>query len=290
MLNPNIDEDRIKDLVYDLTKTELLSFKNVIIKLLEVINNPLSTILEFQKIIEIDPTLTYSVLKKANTVHYKPENNITSIVQAVMWLGINNIKDIVLNKKISNLFIGEINNINGYSRSKLWKHSLAVAILSKLIYRKELCKPGNIMYTIGLIHDIGIIIEDQFLNNDFIKVLNTNNLSLLESEFSIFGFNHQQLAYYFGQYWGLPNELNNIILNHHSPLDTNDEYKERSCVLYICEYICDIHNYKFSNFTDTNSDTYNKCLEYLNIKDISIDELVKELDDEINKMECEGLL
>jgi HD superfamily phosphodiesterase len=52
--------------------------------------------------------------------------------------------------------------IDDYSRAALWKHSVAVALCGKLIYRREFRLRGENIYAAGLLHDIGIIIEDQF--------------------------------------------------------------------------------------------------------------------------------
>ena len=52
------------------------------------------------------------------------------------------------------------------------KHSVAVTLLGKMIYRREFGERGENVYTAGLLHDIGIIVENQFLENDFKEVLN----------------------------------------------------------------------------------------------------------------------
>ena len=75
-----------------------------------------------------------------------------------------------MSQKVCEAFAGNT-DIEGYSRNLLWKHSVAVALLGKMIYRREFGRKGDNIYVAGLLHDIGIIALDQFCQDDFRLIL-----------------------------------------------------------------------------------------------------------------------
>ena len=74
---------------------------------------------------------------------------------------------------------------------------MGVAICSKLIYRREFRELGDDIYAAGLLHDIGIIVEDQFFTEQFDQALSTvmseiRNLHEVENE--TLNINHAQIG------------------------------------------------------------------------------------------------
>ena len=118
-------------------------------------------------IIEVDPPLTAKLLKLANSAFYGYPKTIGEVQEAIVCIGFEAVKELALSQKICELF-KKNDLINNYSRISLWKHSLAVAVFSKLLYRREFAKSGENIYVAGLLHDIGHIIMDQFLHDKFL--------------------------------------------------------------------------------------------------------------------------
>ena len=80
------------------------------------------------------------------------------------------LKELALRQKVCEVFDGD-STIEGYSRNLLGKHSVAVALLGKMIYRREFGQKGENIYVAGLLHDIGIIALDQFCQDDFKPII-----------------------------------------------------------------------------------------------------------------------
>jgi len=161
--------ERISKIIELVDKSEISSIQSVVSGIIDVINDPESSAKDLKDIIEIDPPLTARVLKVANSAYYCSLRKISEIQHAVIWIGFDVFKKIALSQKICEMFDrNEI--IRGYSGNSLWKHSVAVAILGKMIYRREFGESGENVYTAGLLHDI--VVENQFLENDFKEVLN----------------------------------------------------------------------------------------------------------------------
>ena len=184
---------KISDLV---NRSGLSEIKTVISGILRIVNDPNSTQEDLRKIIEIDPPLAAKVLKVANSAYYSPSSNIGDIKKAVWLIGLDAVQELAMSQKIRAFFDGDTVS-SRYSRVALWKHSIAIAVFGKLIYRREFGEKGECMYAAGLLHDVGIIIEDQLCHDEFMQVLGQIRelkTDLAEAELRIFGFNHATLG------------------------------------------------------------------------------------------------
>jgi len=63
-------------------------------KILEITKNPNVDAKELNNVISLDPVLTGKVLKLINSAYYSLPNQITSIVRAIVMLGINTVKNL----------------------------------------------------------------------------------------------------------------------------------------------------------------------------------------------------
>ena len=153
--------ERLNQIVRLVNESDISSIKNVVSGIIKIINNPNSTVSDLKHLIEIDAPLSSKVLKIANSAFYYRGRRVSDIKQAIIWIGYDSIKELALSQKVCNIF-KKNPSVNGYSRAALWKHCIAVALFSKLVFRREFGERGDNIYAAGLLHDIGIIAEDQF--------------------------------------------------------------------------------------------------------------------------------
>ena len=163
------DLNRIVRLV-DEGEGGISSIKNITAGIIGIVNDPESSARDLKKLIELDPPLTAKILRVANSAYYAPKKKISDIGHAIVNIGFNTVKELALSQKVCEIF-NQKERIGGYSRVFLWNHSISTALLGKMIYRKEFGKKGDNIYVAGLLHDIGIIVEDQFLHDDFKLIL-----------------------------------------------------------------------------------------------------------------------
>ena len=98
-------------------------------------------------------------------------------------------------------------HFEGYSRTALWEHSVAVALCNKLIYMRKFRQFGENVYSVGLLHNIGIVIEDQFLQKEFKDVLvqsRKDKCNLPDAEKHILGFDHTEIGRALTDNWDFP--------------------------------------------------------------------------------------
>ena len=274
--------------------SEISSIKSSVNAIINVINNPRSTVKELKEIILLDPPLAARVLKTANSAYYSRSftRTFSDIEQAIIWMGSEIIKELALSQKVCEIF-GRDEALGAYSRKALWRHSIAVALLSKMIYRKEFGLPGENAYVAGLLHDIGIIAEDQFFPEDFKRVLQltkSKKINLPEAEYQVFGYDHAEVGQAMSYSWGLPGELALTIGHHNNPLTIKSEFSRIVTTLHVADQACQLGGFSFGTIPYKNEKVYYECLRLIDVKPFAIDLILKGVKQEISKMEGKGLL
>ncbi|MFA6465191.1 MAG: HDOD domain-containing protein, partial [Desulfurivibrionaceae bacterium] len=116
----------------------------------------------------------------------------------------------------------------------------AVALLAKTIYRREFGEKGNNAYAAGLMHDIGVIVEDQLLHQGFMQlmqVLEERPQALTDGEFSYFGYDHGLVGKGLAENWNFPAELIEGIGFHHNPEGAREEHRLFVKTIFIADYL-----------------------------------------------------
>jgi putative nucleotidyltransferase with HDIG domain len=282
----------IDNLVAKAGISELASIGSIVNRIVQIIRNPNSSASDLKEIIEIDPPLSAKVLRRANSAYYGVKRNIVSIQEAVVFMGFRALKELALNLKIGKVFEKDT-ALGDYSRKKLWKHSLALALCCKSIYRKEFREQGEDIYSAALLHDIGIMVLEEFAPDEFQKVLHKieeEQLPTCDAEKEILGFDHAQIGQALTRKWQLPEELTNAIGYHHRPLRANPDYAKPAYTVYVSDYICKQYGVGLFGFQEKSSDTYEKCLESLNISEENLEIIMEDVIEELEEMERNGEL
>ncbi len=287
----------LRDLLDLVDDSEISSIKSTVSELIRLINDPKSSAKDLKEVIQLDPPLTAKLLKLANSAYFGFPRTIGDVKEAVVCVGFDELKELALNQKISQLF-NQGDAFAGYSRSLLWKHCVAVAICGKLIYSKELNQPGGKAYVVGLLHDIGIIIEDQFLLDSFFQILDEygsggDNFSAIEQR--ILGYDHTDIGHVIAIDWNFPEETATAIRYHHTPLSVgDDDTAVLTYVLYIADFICQRDNIGFGDATGINYEIFRQCMDKLNIAarvkitDKKLEAIMEEVRENIARMEKTG--
>ena len=286
----NNKESEINQLIEKVNNSYISSIKEVIMQLITVLNDPDSSTIDLKKIIEKDPPLTARLLKLANSAYYGFQRSISEIQEAIVALGFNTVKELALAQKVCELF-KQGKDIDGYSRVELWKNSMAVAFCNKFIYMREVRELGENTFTAGLLHNIGIIIEDQFMHEEFTEVLlkvQKDNCNLFEAENSILGFDHADIGRAITYDWDFPYELVLAIGKHHEPDKDFDLLNIITLTSYISDYICQRNAIGYCDAPVENQSFYTMCMNEVKIKEKAMEFIVEDVKKEIRKMEIGG--
>ncbi len=286
------ENNKLADLLERVNGSEFSSIRKVVGGILKIIENPRSTANDLKRIIQIDPPLTAKILRIANSAYYAPSKSINDIVQAIIYIGFNTIKELALSQKVCEIFKNE-ESIDGYSRTALWKQSIAVALMGKLIFRREFGMAGENVYIAGLLHNLGIIAEDQFLHNEFRIILSKSgkegkNLEMVERE--VLGCDHAEVGRMIAEDWNFPKELTMSIGCHHHPVKVAHEYSRVTTVLYIADYCCRENEIGYDDAPMSDRRMFHECLDKLYIKSQALDLIIGDVKQELDAMRDQGLL
>ncbi|MBN2413175.1 HDOD domain-containing protein [candidate division KSB1 bacterium] len=285
-------KEKLDNLVKLVNDSEISSIKGIVSNIIKTINDLSSTAKDLKDIIQIDPPLTAKILKLANSAYYSTRSKISEIEHAVIWVGYDAVKELALNQKVCEIFNRD-ESIEGYSRYLLWKNSIGVALLGKMIYRREFGEKGEDIYAAGLLRNIGIIAEDQFLQSAFRDTLKTaknkkKNLNFAENE--IFGFDHTEVGMAIATDWKFPTELIRCIEFHHNPMEVEEVYLKRKVyTLFIADYLCQENHIGYCDAPHMDEELFVECRKALKLERYALQLIVDDMIKELKQMELQGV-
>ena len=280
--------EKLMEIVDLVNNSSISSIKEVIGEILGSIRDASTSAKDLKDVIEKDPPLCAKLLKRANSAYYGYPRTISDIQEAIVCLGFDAVKELALNQKACDLFAEE-ETFEGFSRWSLWKHSVAVAECSKILYRKVFNMHGEDSYAVGLLHDLGIIVEDQFFDYQFKQALKKSaaektNLHCAEKEILL--INHAEIGQAIMVNWNFPDEMSTAIGFHHEPnLLKNKEVEKDVLILFLANRICQRENIGYADAPYEDNTLFQDCLAKLSIEKEYLDAIVEELTEDIKKME-----
>lgn len=209
------------------------------VKLMEVINDPSSSVDEIVEVIRYDQAVTADVLKLCNSAYFGLSRNITSLNEAMLRLGTVKVLQLVMSVHTSSILANEQRGY-GLDPGVLWRHSVAVALAASIVAQKINLTNVNLVFTGGLLHDIGKVVLNEYVAEEFGKILGLvkeNRLSFVEAEHQVLGYSHQEIGGKIARMWKLPDPIVRCIRYHHDPgdLETPDPLID---AVYLANCVC----------------------------------------------------
>ena len=216
----------------------LKTLPHVAIRLTQLISNENTPINEFEKVIRMDPTLVIRVLRMVNSPYCGLMQKVESISRAVVFIGMRNLRNMIVTEALKDIFRGGAEK-GAFSRRKLWLHCVAASICGQMIAERIFGINGEDAFLAGILHDIGLIVEDQVESELFQQAClayDPDEKGLTEYEQSIIGTHHCTLGYRLAKEWRLSVEVQQGIKHHHDDLKKVDPGSITG-ILQIAEYI-----------------------------------------------------
>lgn len=216
---------------------DLKTLPHVAIRVTQLVNSDFATMKDFEEVIKLDPILVIRLLKLVNSPYFGLVNKVDSIAKSLVYIGMSNLRNMVAVEAIRSFFKDE--DGEEFSRSQLWKHSATVAILSKMIAERIFGLVGEDEFLAGIIHDIGLIIEDQLIGKELrevVRLYSSGDKVITHYENEIIGTNHCRVGALLVFDWKMPEGVIEAIKKHH---DHDNEYPLPgvTSILHIAEYI-----------------------------------------------------
>ena len=221
---------------------EISTLPRVAMRVVEVAGDPLSGAADLKAVLEGDPVLSARLLKCVNSSAFPVRDRISNLQQAVAYLGVKQVRNLALTSSVSQLFAKE-RAIGSYRRSHLWRHMVSVGLYARLLAKSVGFPNFEDVFLAGLMHDIGIILEDQFAHDRFRLMVCQSAKTyrpLTEDEREYFEFDHTTLGAEVAQRWGFPTAVEAAIRNHHDPIGDSPADELPACFVAIANYVCSI--------------------------------------------------
>ena len=195
------------------------SLSTTVAKVLEICNHSSASANDLSRVISYDPVLTGQMLKLINSAYYGLPNRITTLARAIVMLGVNTVKNLVLATSVLS-GCQRLSKVRGLAVNDFWAHSLCVGVLSKLIAKT--CqlpdRDHDDFFFAGLLHDLGKLPIMACFSELYIKSIESSERSsypLFKSEMIQIGFNHCQVGEIIAAKWKLGAGMQAAITRHH---------------------------------------------------------------------------
>ena len=195
---------------------EISTLPTISQKVARVAGDPKAGPSDLIEAIASDPVLCARLLRDAHAVVGVLGYPATNLEHVVAALGMKHVRDAVLTATISDLFRMP-GTIDVYCRSDLWRHMVAVAVAARMIARQINHDHPEDVFLAGLLHDLGIIVEDEQVHADFCRVIGSleKGKTLTASERMLLGFDHASLGAVVAGLWGFSEGVRAAIRYHH---------------------------------------------------------------------------
>jgi len=222
---------------------KLPALPQVITEILQKIDDPETTPEIFQQVITKDPFITAKTLKLANSAFYGYSREISTISNAVVILGMDTLRSMIIAMSAYNLLNKEVKGYN-YQRDDYWKHSLSTAIITRKIAQLREYQNLEICFISGLLHDIGKLLLDRFRYiylESIEEFSRKNKVPDYLAEKAIIGYNHSDAGAYLANVWKFPQVLTDVINYHHWPLKVNNLNSIYIKVVHVADCMSNIY-------------------------------------------------
>ncbi len=205
---------------------ELLSLPHTLAEVMKVTRNEKSSAKDLADVLMKDPALTAKVLRIVNSPFYGVAKGITTMTQAVVTLGTRTVTALTLSSSVYKM-TGDWKS--SLDRLRFWRHSLEVAIASRMIAETMRYPQVEEAFVAGLLHDIGLLVLDGSFPDQcksiWKKGAGSDNTIDLEDE--AWGTNHARVGQFLLEQWHVPQRICSAVGHHHTvfpPEATDNEH------------------------------------------------------------------
>jgi putative nucleotidyltransferase with HDIG domain len=162
--------------------------------------------------------MTVKILKAINSSFYGLPQKITSVQKAVVYIGLNTIKNIALG--VAAMGMLNANNKANFNTPNFLLHSLTTAAISKMLAERIRLSSTECSdcFVAGLLHDFGKVVFAEFMPDEFKLALEKSKeqqLPLHQTELEFIGLSHAQAGKMLAEKWELSDLLIDAIAHHH---------------------------------------------------------------------------
>lgn len=182
-------------------------------KVLQLIENETTTSEDLAKVVSSDAAVAARILKISNSSFFGCKRKIQTLPHAIMMLGYNTLKSLVLAASIK-----QVSKSYGLTEKMLWEHSFGAAVAARIIANATYRVNDEEAFLGGLFHDIGKTIMNNVDSRQFQLVMQkcyNENITFQEAEQEFYPYSHADVGGLVIEKWNFPEMLMKAIFEHH---------------------------------------------------------------------------
>lgn len=204
----------------------------------EEVGKPSASTDSVSAIIERDVGLSVTILKLTNSAYFSLPTRMTSIRQAVQFLGLETIRSLIAMTTLFETI--DLNDDRKLFLRQITNEALAIASIARRIASCEELDESKIdlCFCAGLLSQLGHILflmQPAELFESYREALRVNPTERLELERDLFGTTHAEVGAYLLSLWGFSHGIVGAVLCHHSSAITNEENFDAATIVHIAE-------------------------------------------------------
>ncbi|MBN1491385.1 MAG: HDOD domain-containing protein [Phycisphaerae bacterium] len=162
---------------------------------------------------------------------YRTKPEVSTLTDAIIQHGPAHVRCLAVSAAVSDLFRPDA-AIGDYRRSHLWRHSVWVATVARMIARRRKILRPDRAFLGGLLHDIGIILEERCVPEKFANMLAVlpGDKPLPDTEREYLGTDHAEIGDRVAETCAFPPTVRAAIRYHHS----TEGYREEDAAIIQC--------------------------------------------------------
>jgi HD-like signal output (HDOD) protein len=128
----------------------------------------------------------------------------------------------------------------GFDRMAFWKHSIGTGSTARILARRLNVKELEEAFIAGLLHDIGLVVLDQFVHKEFmsiIKLVKEKDILIRDAEKEVLGgVTHHDIGAWLGRKWNLAPNLIEVVESYPNPSSASENYQLVS-IIHVADII-----------------------------------------------------
>jgi len=197
--------------------SQLPALPQVYSRLVQILADPEADMTDIARIVEQDPAITVRALRLVNSAFFALPRRINRIQPALIYLGINTVKSLVLSLEVFRP-TGPMERVTSFSLPQEQRHALLTSsTASGILGDKEL---ADEVFLAGLLHDFGKLVLATHFPDRWemaLRFAQEENRPLHVVEKDHFGVTHADIGGHVLSLWGLPSRVVEAVTLHHDP-------------------------------------------------------------------------
>ena len=211
----------------------------VVPQVLRLVEDQRASAGDLARVIGSDQALATRILRLANSAFYGFRREIVTINHAVVLLGFDTVKSIVLAATVFET-LSEGGAASGFSREQFWLHVGATASAARRVAKSLRVSDAEAAFVAGLLHDVGKVVLDRFFHDRYAeaaRVAAGAPCLIREAEVALFSVTHAEVGRWLAERWRFPAAIVEPIAFHHQPAAASPDCRLLTAIVHVADIL-----------------------------------------------------